>query len=350
MADFDLESYLAPLSEEAPCGDADCEYDEAFMELDRIAKGEEERQSGDEVIAAKDPEWKDVRKVATELMGRTRDLRVGMHFSRAEAALDGVVGFARGVALLRGYVERYWEALYPRLEPGDDYDPIRVNAVAALGASDGLLGIMRRAVLVEARNVGRFSFRDLDIAEQRLPAPAEGMAPTLELLRGALSEAGEDFASTRSKALAAALEDIKALVAVFRATPSGMGPDVEELDAMLRRGLLFLQSGLASSTAAVDDGAVQVEDGGAQDDGGASQASSGGGRSGAGALRTREDAKRILEQVCVFLEQTEPSNPAPILIRRARALLDRGFFDIIQNVAPEALAEIQKLAGPADWS
>ena len=130
MADFDLEAYLTPLSDDAPCGEADLEYDDAFMELDRIAKGEEERQSGDEVIPAKDPEWKDVRKAATELMGRTRDLRVGMHFVRAEAALDGVIGLARGAALLRGYVERYWDSVFPRLEPGDDYDPIRVNAVA----------------------------------------------------------------------------------------------------------------------------------------------------------------------------------------------------------------------------
>lgn len=349
MADFDLEAYLAPISEDAPCGDTDLEYDDAFMELDRIAKGEEERQSGDELIPARDPEWKDVRKVATGLMGRTRDLRVGMHFARAEAALDGVLGFARGVALLRGYVERHWEAVFPRLEPGDDFDPTRVNAIAPLGASDGLLGIMRRAVLVEARNVGRFSLRDLDVAEQRAPAPADGMAATLELLRGALSEAGEEFGRTHSEALAAALEDMKALVAIFRSTPSGMGPDVEELEALLRRGLSFLQSGLESSTAGAEEVAAESSGDEGQDDN-LARASGGGGRAGGGELRTREDAKRILEQVCVFLERTEPSNPAPILIRRARALLDRGFFDIIQNVAPEALVEIQKLAGPADWA
>ena len=50
----------------------------------------------------------------------------------------------------------------------------------------------------------------------------------------------------------------------------------------------------------------------------------------------------------MFLERVEPSNPAPILIRRAQGLLDRNFLEIIQNLAPEALAELQKLAGPVE--
>jgi type VI secretion system protein ImpA len=69
-----------------------------------------------------------------------------------------------------------------------------------------------------------------------------------------------------------------------------------------------------------------------------------------GALRSRDDVKRILEQVCTFIERTEPSNPAPILIRRAQRLLDRNFMDIIQDLAPDAVAQIEKLAGTARLS
>jgi type VI secretion system protein ImpA len=66
---------------------------------------------------------------------------------------------------------------------------------------------------------------------------------------------------------------------------------------------------------------------------------------GLGALRSREDVKRVLEQVCEYLEKVEPSNPAPLLIRRARRLLDLSFIDIMKDLAPDAFGQIEKLAG-----
>lgn len=344
MAEWDLETQLQPISEDSPCGD-NLEYDPAFIELERLAKGEEERQSGAELILAKDPEWKDVRRACAELLVRTMDLRVGVNFARAETALDGVAGLARGLALLRGYAERFWDSIHPLLEAEDDFDPIfRVNALASLASSDGLLGIVRRTALVEARTVGRFTFRDLDVAEQRVPAPAEGTTPTMALLSGALSDAGEEFARGRHASLSAALDDLRALDAVFRDKTSGAGPDCEPLEAVLRHGLAFLERGLPRQAEGGE--AADPEAGGAAD---ASVGAPGGaGKAVFGELRSREDAKRILEQVCVFLERVEPSNPAPILIRRAQGLLDRNFLEIIQNLAPEALAELQKLAGPVE--
>ena len=79
--------------------------------------------------------------------------------------------------------------------------------------------------------------------------------------------------------------------------------------------------------------------------GSAAQAETGDAGAGLGALRNREDVKRVLEQVCEYLERVEPSNPAPLLIRRARRLLDRTFIDIIQDLAPDAFGQIEKLAG-----
>jgi type VI secretion system protein ImpA len=53
----------------------------------------------------------------------------------------------------------------------------------------------------------------------------------------------------------------------------------------------------------------------------------------------------VLENVCKFIEQSEPSNPAPLFIRRAQRLLSRSFLEIIQDLAPDSLGQIQKLAG-----
>jgi type VI secretion system protein ImpA len=68
----------------------------------------------------------------------------------------------------------------------------------------------------------------------------------------------------------------------------------------------------------------------------------------AGVIRTREDAIRDLQRVCDWIEQNEPGHPAPLLIQRARRLMAKSFMDIVKDILPEGVAQIQKLAGVAD--
>jgi len=338
MTEADIEELLAPVSEEAPSGE-NLEYDPSFSELERAAAGKEERYSGGELIPAEDPDWKALRQLAVDLFGRTKDLRVAVQLVRAETALSGIEGLAGGVAMLKAMLDRYWDSVHPRLEPEDDYDPMfRINALAPLSDLAGLLGVLRKTVLVEARAIGRFTFRDLDIVEERATVAEGEAAPTLELLKAALRDAGSDYAEAAVGRLGQALEGLKAIEAVFQErAKDGQGPDLDALSRMLGYGIAFLKTGIAQAEdTEVGEGEVEATD-----------AAPAGGKGGVGALRSREDVKRILEQVCDFLERTEPSNPAPLLIKRAQRLLDRNFIDIIQDLAPDAFAQIEKLAGNA---
>jgi type VI secretion system protein ImpA len=64
-----------------------------------------------------------------------------------------------------------------------------------------------------------------------------------------------------------------------------------------------------------------------------------------GEIATREDAIALLDAVCAFLERTEPAHPAPLLIRRARGLLGKDFLAVMQDLAPDSLAQIHLIAG-----
>ena len=339
MADNDLEQLLAPVSEEAPTGE-NLEYDPKFSELERTAAGSEERYSGGELIPAEEPDWKVVRALAIELFARTKDLRVAVQFARAETALSGIPGLANGVAVIRAIVERYWEDMHPKLEAEDDFDPVfRINALAPLSAPAGLLGVVRKTYLVEARSVGRFTFRELDIVEDRATAPEGSTAPTAELLRAALREAGSDYAQVQFDHLQQVRDDLSAIETVFREQArGGQTPDIEGLRDEVGFGIAFLKTGIKQPETA--------EAGAETGEAGAQGADAGGAGSGSvGGLRSREDVKRILEQVCDFLQRTEPSNPAPLLIMRAHRLIDRSFVDIIQDLAPDALTQITQLSG-----
>jgi type VI secretion system protein ImpA len=339
LSDGDIEQLLAPVSEEAPAGD-NLEYDAGFSELERAGAGKEERYSGGELIPAEEPAWRAVRELAVALFARTKDQRVAVQLVKAETAQSGIAGLQAGMRLMRALLEQYWDEVHPKLEAEDEFDPVfRINALAAIDDPVGLLGLVRKTALVEARTVGRFTFRDLDIVEERASAPENATAPTLDLLKAALREAGSAEAESRVSILQKTREDLRAVEAIFRdRAAGGQTPDIEKLDATLGHGIAFLETGVARADAPAAGGDAAVIGFGAQ----AGTADAG---PGLGALRNREDVKRVLEQVCEYLERVEPSNPAPLLIRRAHRLLDRSFIDIIQDLAPDAFGQIEKLAG-----
>jgi type VI secretion system protein ImpA len=66
----------------------------------------------------------------------------------------------------------------------------------------------------------------------------------------------------------------------------------------------------------------------------------------AGQINSREDAARLLEQVCEWFDRHEPSHPAPLLVRRARRLMSKSFLEIVRDLAPDGLSQVERLAGP----
>jgi type VI secretion system protein ImpA len=64
-------------------------------------------------------------------------------------------------------------------------------------------------------------------------------------------------------------------------------------------------------------------------------------------MGTREDVIRILDNVCDWLQRHEPTNPAPLLIRRAQRLMTKNFMEIIRDLVPEGVDQVEKLAGPS---
>jgi type VI secretion system protein ImpA len=42
-------------------------------------------------------------------------------------------------------------------------------------------------------------------------------------------------------------------------------------------------------------------------------------------IESREDAIKALQAICAYLERSEPTNPAQLLLRRAERLIDKSF-------------------------
>jgi type VI secretion system protein ImpA len=64
-----------------------------------------------------------------------------------------------------------------------------------------------------------------------------------------------------------------------------------------------------------------------------------------GEIQSREDVVKALEKICQYYARNEPSSPLPLLLTRAKRLASKSFLEIVQDLTPDALAQIQALAG-----
>ena len=328
MPALDIESLLSPLTDESPCG-ANLEYDPAFQALQEVAAGKPERQYGPTVIPAEPPDWSAVREQALALAVRTRDLRVAVLLTRSAARVDGLHAAVQGLQLLRGLLERYWDQVHPTIDPSDGNDPTtRLNALAPLVHDDGLAD-MRSAGLTGAR--GAITVRNLELVFGRAdPLPGEPV-PTEEGITPAVAAA-----QAKSPELVASMAGgVEAVQAIAKLLDARLGAG-ESIDlAPLAKLWQWVEQ---AGRRAQGDAQTQPDANGSAEAGATATAT--------GRIHTRDDAIRTLERVSEWIERNEPSNPAPLLIHRAQRLMRKNFMEIIRDLVPEGLGQIEKLAGP----
>jgi type VI secretion system protein ImpA len=324
-----LDALLAQTEVEPPCGPS-LEYDPQFQELERAVQGKPEQVLGDHKVPAVPADWMDVRDRASALLTRSKDLRLAVWLTRALVHLEHIPGLAAGLALIEGLLARYWAQVHP-LPDADDGDlTIRLNALSAMANNESLLGDLRDAVLVQGSTHDRITVRDAEMALGRLPA-SSGSAPGLAQIEAAMRDAfdrGQDVIADLRQA-AQSCQAIGDLVS--DRVGAQQSPDLKPLTATLNALLVLAGPAPEAGTSetAPEAGFPETAAAPAQPR----------------ALRTREDALRLLDAVCEYLERHEPTNPAPLLIRRAQRLMTMGFVDIIQDLAPDSLAQVRTIAG-----
>jgi type VI secretion system protein ImpA len=311
MTPADLNSLLAPVSADDPCG-ANLEYDAAFTELERIAVGKPEQQVGSTIVAAEDPDWIEVEKKARALLARSKDLRVATHLTKALLRTKGLAGFAGGVALIRELLDQHWAAVHPRLDPDDHNDPTaRLNVLAGLADPATVNGFRTAPIISSSRAVGRLSLRDVEMAAGEVAPPTDGSATapaSMSMIEGAAGETDLGALVETSSALAgaaAALTAIENLVA--DKVGGGDSVDFGRLPAMLRKAHGVVDGWISSRAPVAADGEP------------AAPRASASTRS-TGEISSREDVIRALDRIIAYYSRYEPSSPIPVLIERCNLL------------------------------
>jgi type VI secretion system protein ImpA len=344
---IDIESLLSEVSPEAPCGE-DLSYDASFLSLEDMLRT---KAAGGVVAgveeAAEEPNWREIREKSLELLQRSKDLRVAMYLVLAALRIDGLAGLRDGLALLQGLLERFWEHLYPKLDPEDNNDPLeRINILQSLSpdtvsAQDPMKFKQRltEVPLCNSPQMGRFNLRDIQVAKGEISVPGdEGTAgPGMSVIDAAFQDTATDELLAASQTTEEAIEHLATITTVFsKNAAQGQTPDLSDFQSVLGNIHKCIQGYLAKRGygEAVAEGTPAA--GGEAEKGGISLA---------GEIRSPQEALLAIEKVCQYFDRHEPSSPVPLLLRRAQRLVSKNFTEVIADICPDAMSRVEMIGG-----
>ncbi|VAW80795.1 Uncharacterized protein ImpA [hydrothermal vent metagenome] len=335
-----ISHYLTQISPDAVCG-GDLEYDPLFAQMVQAAQGEPERQIGDHITPAVAPDWKTVRAIALQLLERSHDIRIAVLLARALANTEQFQGVEQGLELVHGLLEHYWESVYPQADAEDDYPVLRMNVIGGLGDYPGFLNALSHIPLTNSLRLGAFSMRDIDIAEGKIkPLKTDSSPPALSVIKGAFKDSATEILKEKAESIDRSLEWVNKIIALtIEKVGSKNGPDLLELVKLLTQlghtMRKYSDAGNQSERTDYATGEVPMLSTETEQGSPAIADSSG--------INSRADVARAIDSICHYFNTQEPSSPVPFLLKRAKRLLSMDFMEIVNDMAPEGLGQVENI-------
>jgi type VI secretion system protein ImpA len=116
---IDIDAILAPFSGEQPAGE-DLRYSSVYTDIAEARKAEDPLEMGDWKREIKTADWGRVIALAVEaLTQKTKDLQIAAWLTEALIKTEGFGGLGTGLKILYGFLNNFWEIVYPQIEDGD---------------------------------------------------------------------------------------------------------------------------------------------------------------------------------------------------------------------------------------
>lgn len=333
-----IEHLLTPVAPQDSCGE-NLEYDAEFMKMEQLAAGKTEQQFGTTIIPAEAPDWAAVERQATSLLRRTKDLRVMFFLTQAWTHLRGLQGYADGLQLIYLAIERYWHQLHPLLENDGEHDPIfRINVLAGFGDHTQLTQAVRNATLIKSGS-SELSLRDAC-------ALLDGSKPVLSSFPDGLPRLRNELLNPQQTPIALVGTITNTLAKVHHAIHLHLGESALPEMALLQSSFDCITQALQHSG---HQGAREAEPDIILTPGAFNLPDEGLALApvefGYGQVHSRADALQLLEKVKDYFLLHEPSHPAPLLIERLTRLINLNFLQIVNDLAPDGLRQLEVILG-----
>jgi type VI secretion system protein ImpA len=261
---------------------------------------------------------------ADALEHRSKDLQIAAWLVEAWASLHGFLGAARGIALLAGLCDRFWDTMFPPLD--DDNDEARARILDWV--DDALARRLRAVRLGDER--GPFTLADWERASAE-PRPDDAGAPSREALLARISLVGSAHWAAMHDAVSAALDAGETLSQI-------LGARMESPPGLRRaEGALRAVQSLAADVLKATGGRPAPAPAHAPTEAHRIEASppielrGGGAAPAPGSISSRADAYRWLTEAADYLLRTEPHSPVPYLVKRAIGWGNMSLAELLQE-------------------
>ena len=158
ISEINVEQLLKPISKDNPIGDDVERLD--ISGLRHMAEGTPKTQWSLYVP----PNWKNVYRTAQKYLKQGKDLWAVHYLTTSAMELYEFDGLIKGLGLFKQMMEKYWDNIYPLLEPDADEEfcIARLSPIATLCArSEYLYPKLTTMPLIKTKRLGTFSFEEL---------------------------------------------------------------------------------------------------------------------------------------------------------------------------------------------
>ena len=151
---IDIDALMTPIPGENPAGE-DLRYTQFYEAIKEARRSEDGISMGDWQREVKTADWDSVITLAIEaLSNRSKDLQIAAWLTEALTVVDGFNGLGSGLMIMAGFVEKFWDTVYPLIEDGDL--EFRVSPFEFL--NDKVTTYVRQVPLTDTRTTPGYSW------------------------------------------------------------------------------------------------------------------------------------------------------------------------------------------------
>jgi len=342
---LDIDKLLIDHHGNTACGD-DYEYDPLLVEIRHAMEGKPEQKIDDNnIIEAEGADWRLVKKNSLILCNKTHNLEVLISLTQALAHLQGYAGLAEGSALLARVVKNYWDCIHPQLDPDDDDAIERLNLFMVFQHHLFLLSV-QKLELIRSKQMGAVTLYDIRKAKEGQDAEAKN---AMKLVHAIFKESQQQDLQNIATCLAQCIANFKEITAFLRNIDiiGNVGaPTFTALIAIITEAQKIVAEHLTADVLAdpmdnTTDNSVESDDT-VTEEGQYMQQSSPPVRKG---IHNRTDAIAAIEEIEDYFIQYEPGSPIPLLLRRAKNLVDKDFIALLEDLAPDSINQVGVVLG-----
>ena len=231
---------LNPVSDAKPAGE-NLRYSPIYDKIKEARREDDDAPQGDYKYERKVADWPlTIKLISDALATKTRDLQLTAWLAEAMLRKEGVAGLREVLELIRGYLENFWDTLYPELDDGD----AEFRAAPLQWVGDRLESALKSSGLTrnglnwfqykESRTVGTEESvaESEDKARARQEAIAEGKIPQ-ETFDKAFDETPKKFYVNLVETFDGTLESLSALGTVCDQKFGDVSPSFSTLKRVL---------------------------------------------------------------------------------------------------------------------